>query len=1197
VAYLNYLGNPMPESASPTSNVFGTTAGNETLTAPTGPSGVDSNGGFGDVLIGSNGDNIFYVKDPSDTVRVDSGLSGIKTVVAFANFALPDNVQNLTSSGAFNYAKGNSLDNLIIVGNDAQTLYGAAGNDVLVGGTGANTFMVKAGEGNDVVYGWNSSDQIQLIGTAFKSFADVQGAMHQSGSDVILQLDPSETLTFRNTTLGSFTSNQMLVSLDRSKLGALTFDDEFNSFQKYDFSTNSGLWQTDFGFDPHNPGNYSLLQNGEQQRYITGAFQGSADHALGYEPFSDANGVLTITAMPIAPNDQGAAYGGGYASGMIDTRGVFEQKYGYFEIKMAIPTQATGAWPAFWLTPDPNPSGIEADITENTAAQNAFDFVRGYGGAGNAAAFNNVLKTGDLSGFHTYGMMWTPTTVTFYYDDQAVFSAPTPSTWTDPMYLIANLAIGGFGGNPDPAKFPAQMQIDYIHVYALPDGSSTTVHSTPLAPGGTLRVDGAVTAGQPALTTETFADDGTAVTTRRVVHLSTDPAHASQGEMDAAGARALLIWDQGGAIQAAYKNGSSVGQSITLAVGDIADAQMGGGFLSDGKVLVTWTQVDNGVQHVWADIIDPSDMSVTRQQLGVGTGNIHEAATAHGGFAVSWTNGAETDARGYDGYGYFGDVVAAQGQVAGIDANGDVVVSWTDAAGQHSQLYDVLDDPFNNHQGTTSPPPPVSPPPVSPPPVSPPPASPPPPPASPPPPPSSGGQVYTSKGGDVLVGTAGDDTFNAGAAPTTITSGAGSDHIHFSAEPWAPTHVTDFSVGHDTLDLSVLLQQAGYSGSDPVADHYVILQSDGAGGTEVLWDPDGTASGHQWPDYIINLDQTAVTTWGGLEGAGAVSPPPVSPPPVSPPPVSPPPVSPPPVSPPPASPPPPPASPPPPPSSGGQVYTSKGGDVLVGTGGDDTFNAGAAPTTITSGAGNDHIHFSAEPWAPTHVTDFSVGHDILDLSVLLQQTGYSGSDPVADHYVILQSDGAGGTEVLWDPDGTASDHQWPDYIINLDHTTVTTWAGLEGSLSASPPPPPPASPPPPPSGNPGVVMTSSGNQTLVGGSGDDTLNSGPAPDTLTGAGGADHFVFTAEPWAPTHITDFTPGVDKIDVSALLNQAGYGGADPFADHYLILQSDGAGGTQVLFDPDGSNPAHRWPDYILHLDGVAPTAVSISDWIIR
>jgi Ca2+-binding RTX toxin-like protein len=130
-----------------------------------------------------------------------------------------------------------------------------------------------------------------------------------------------------------------------------------------------------------------------------------------------------------------------------------------------------------------------------------------------------------------------------------------------------------------------------------------------------------------------------------------------------------------------------------------------------------------------------------------------------------------------------------------------------------------------------------------------------------------------------------------------------------------------------------------------------------------------------------------------------------------------------------------------------------------------------------------------------------------------------------------------------------------------------------------------------------VVLTSTGIDTMVGGAGDDTLNSSAGPDRLTGGAGADHFVFSVEPWAPVHITDFTPGVDKLDISGMLKAAGYTGSDPIADHYIMLQSDGNGGTEVLFDPDGPNPAHQWPDYIMNLEGVAPSALKPGDWIIH
>ena len=50
----------------------------------------------------------------------------------------------------------------------------------------------------------------------------------------------------------------------------------------------------------------------------------------------------------------------------------------------------------------------------------------------------------------------------------------------------------------------------------------------------------------------------------------------------------------------------------------------------------------------------------------------------------------------------------------------------------------------------------------------------------------------------------------------------------------------------------------------------------------------------------------------------------------------------------------------------------------------------------------------------------------------------------------------------------------------------------------------------------------------------DVLNASQGLDTLTGGGGADHFVFGQEPWAPIHITDFQVGTDALDVSAMVS---------------------------------------------------------------
>jgi len=203
--------------------------------------------------------------------------------------------------------------------------------------------------------------------------------------------------------------------------------------------------------------------------------------------------------------------------------------------------------------------------------------------------------------------------------------------------------------------------------------------------------------------------------------------------------------------------------------------------------------------------------------------------------------------------------------------------------------------------------------------------------------------------------------------------------------------------------------------------------------------------------------------------------------------------------------------------------------------------------------------------------------------------------------------------VLFDPDGTAAGHQWPDYIMDLEHAQVTTWAQLSGSGGTTSPPPPPTSPPPvspppvspppptsppPPPSTGGQTLTGSGNgSNLVGGAGNDTLIAGYGADTMTGAGGADHFTFNDVPWAAGHITDFTHGVDKIDVSGLLRKVGYTGSDPIADGYVKLIDDGHGNSWVYFDSDGRGTADPWGSLVTTIDHVSPGGVTTGDWIFH
>jgi Ca2+-binding RTX toxin-like protein len=181
---------------------------------------------------------------------------------------------------------------------------------------------------------------------------------------------------------------------------------------------------------------------------------------------------------------------------------------------------------------------------------------------------------------------------------------------------------------------------------------------------------------------------------------------------------------------------------------------------------------------------------------------------------------------------------------------------------------------------------------------------------------------------------------------------------------------------------------------------------------------------------------------------------------------------------------------------------------------------------------------------------------------------------VKDGWVTLESDGAGGTLLGFDHDGpTGSSPVWPNRIIDIEHVSPTglTWAQLEG---------------------PGLnLVATTSSSVLTGGLANDTLSASDGLDTLTGGAGGDHFVFTKEPWAPVHITDFQPGADVLDLSALFKQYGYAGTDPVADGWVTFESDGNGGTLVGFDhdgPTGSSPV--WPNRIIDLENVSPTGLT-------
>src|SRR5215469_9318569 len=268
---------------------------------------------------------------------------------------------------------------------------------------------------------------------------------------------------------------------------ALTFDDEFNSLSLWNGT--SGTWDTVAPYVPLNGNGYSLPSNGEQEWYINSNYAPTAS----VTPWTVNNGIMTLTAAPAPSSIQPLISGYQYTSGQINTSQSFSQLYGFFEMRGQLPA-GQGTWPAFWLLPENGSWPPEIDAMEMLGNNPSVYYTSVHSGTAsnevNAGQADTVANTS--TGYHTYGVDWEPDFITYYFDGQQVYQTPTPWDMNTPMYMIANLALGGpWGGNVDGSTpFPANMNIDWIRAYSslpswIADGSDPTdVNHTPAGATG-----------------------------------------------------------------------------------------------------------------------------------------------------------------------------------------------------------------------------------------------------------------------------------------------------------------------------------------------------------------------------------------------------------------------------------------------------------------------------------------------------------------------------------------------------------------------------------------------------------------------------------------------------------------------------------------------------------------------------------------
>ena len=199
------------------------------------------------------------------------------------------------------------------------------------------------------------------------------------------------------------------------------------------------------------------------------------------ENVSVENGVLKITAR------QESFEGSGYTSARLITKGLFQQKYGRFDARVKLPT-GQGLWPAFWLLGDDSNGDIwpqigEIDVMEYLGDEptQIFGTIQGPQYSGGESISKEYVLDADRfdTGFHIFGIEWTPNVINFYVDDK-LYQTLKPADVEEEtngegewvfddreFYMILNMAVGGNLPGPPNADtmFPQTMYVDYVRVY------------------------------------------------------------------------------------------------------------------------------------------------------------------------------------------------------------------------------------------------------------------------------------------------------------------------------------------------------------------------------------------------------------------------------------------------------------------------------------------------------------------------------------------------------------------------------------------------------------------------------------------------------------------------------------------------------------------------------------------------------------
>jgi Ca2+-binding RTX toxin-like protein len=141
---------------------------NDELYGDAGNNRIDG-GGSNDNMYGAGGDDTYIVDNVADTARENAG-EGTDQVLAYVDFVLGANVENLALFGAAISGTGNDLDNVIRGNDNGNILNGKGGHDNIYGMGAADTFVfdnAAVGSSDHIHDFQHGTDKVQVSASGF----------------------------------------------------------------------------------------------------------------------------------------------------------------------------------------------------------------------------------------------------------------------------------------------------------------------------------------------------------------------------------------------------------------------------------------------------------------------------------------------------------------------------------------------------------------------------------------------------------------------------------------------------------------------------------------------------------------------------------------------------------------------------------------------------------------------------------------------------------------------------------------------------------------------------------------------------------------------------------------------------------------------------------------------------------------------